>query len=212
MLINIILASINASYVPWVYKHFKDRNFQIVRETGNKLLLYVGLMCFFMVLIAPEIISVMGTEEYMEAVWIVPAVTISAYFTYCYGLFSNIEFYYSATHFVMLASSSGAIVNIILNMIFIPRYGFISAGYTTLICYALFMVMHYFFARNVCKKQKIPGCIYDIKIMFLSCGVLIIILVISLVLYHHNYFRYLFIVCLLIMYFRNSKVVNKSLS
>ncbi len=62
----------------------------------------------------------------------------SVFFMFLYPLFANIEFYYEKTKFVMVASCSGALLNILLNYIFIGLYGYYAAGYTTLICYMVF--------------------------------------------------------------------------
>ena len=69
-----------------------------------------------------------------------------------YDMFTTFQYYYAKTKWVMYASLTGAALNVGLNMIFIPRYGFIAAGYTTLICYILFGCAHYFFMCKVCDQ------------------------------------------------------------
>lgn len=51
---------------------------------------------------------------------------------------------------------AGAIVNIVLNVVFIPRYGAVAAAYTTLAGYALMMSITYWMA------QRVYPCHYDI--------------------------------------------------
>lgn len=141
---NVLLSAIDNAKVPWTYERLKKQEYKPIQRVTNML---CGLMIFItigVILLAPEVITLLGTEDYKEAIWIIPAVSVSVYFTFCYKLFSTVEFYYGATKFVMIASSIGALLNIILNAIFIPRYGFIAAGYTTLVCYLVFMVMHSF--------------------------------------------------------------------
>ena len=66
----------------------------------------------------------------------------------------------------------GAALNVFLNAVFIPRFGFIAAAYTTLICYLVFMVLHYVFSRKVLKEQQIQDPVYDNKTVFLLSGVI----------------------------------------
>ncbi len=58
--------------------------------------------------------------------------------------------------FGLIATSMGAIVNLILNFIFIPKYGINAAALTTLIGYLITFVFSYFFA------QKLYKCNYDL--------------------------------------------------
>ena len=63
----------------------------------------------------------------------------------------------------MIASVGSALLNIGLNALFIPKYGFVAAGYTTLVSYVLCSVAHYLFMRRVTKKYMDGYKVYDIK-------------------------------------------------
>ena len=193
MIMNIFINAINNTLVPWSYEQFKKKNYSAVRNSSTLLCVLIGVMTFGATLIAPELISILGTAEYKEAIWIIPAVAISVYFTFCYGLFCTIEFYYSATWFVMVASAVGAILNIILNAIFIPIFGFIAAGYTTLFCYFVFMVMHFAFTKQISRKYLDNASIYNNKFIFLSCFVLCFAGALCMLLYNGWVLRYLLI-------------------
>ena len=82
---------------------------------------------------------------------------------FLYPLFANIEFYYEKTKFVMVASCSGALLNILLNYIFIGLYGYYAAGYTTLICYMVFSFAHYLAYKKIVDNNLELEKIYDIK-------------------------------------------------
>ena len=148
-------------------------------------------------LIAPEVVGILGTSDYRDAVWIIPSVTISCYFTFCYNLFSVIEFYYNATRFVMVASTIGAILNVILNAVFIPIIGFIAAGYTTMICYLAFMFMHYYFMKKICQKEMDHVIPFNMKFIIFSTLLLLVIVVVCLFIYQNHIIRYL---CLILIF------------
>ena len=92
----------------------------------------------------------------------------------------------------MLASIVAAIINIILNIIFIPLFGYIAAAYTTLIGYIGLSIMHYIFMKKV-EKNKI----YDIKFITMISLVLIILSFIIMVLYKYIIIRYLIIIIII---------------
>ena len=59
----------------------------------------------------------------------------------------------------------GAVLNIALNAICIPMFGFIAAGYTTLVCYIIYAIAHYCFMRRVLKQYMNGEKIYNIWII-----------------------------------------------
>lgn len=200
MLMNIFIVAINNSLVPWTYARLKEKEYKSIKKTSNSLCIMNAVMTIGAILIAPEIIRILGTEEYIDAIWVIPMVTISVYFTFVYSLFSNVEFYFGQTKYVMVASVVGAILNIILNAMFIPKYGFIAAGYTTLFCYFTFMVMHFLFMRKVCSKQIGEELVYDIKFIIVSCLLICAIGVLCMVLYNFTVIRYVVIVLGIVLY------------
>ena len=67
-----------------------------------------------------------------------------------------------------------AILNLILNYIFINIFGYQAAAYTTFFCYLFFCIIHYLFYKKVCKELLGRIQIYDIKfIVVLSIGVIL---------------------------------------
>ena len=119
-----------------------------ITHVGDIVAALFGVMA-----LAPELIRVFATSEYYEAVWIVPPVAASVFFMFFYNVFTTFEFYYEKTVFVMIASVLGAVLNIILNYYGIKKFGYLAAGYTTLICYILFGVAHYIFSMHVLKVK-----------------------------------------------------------
>lgn len=69
-----------------------------------------------------------------------------------------------------------AILNIILNAIFIPIFGYYAAGYTTLICYVSYAAAHYLCMRHVCRTYGHDVNCFNWKILlaiyggFFVCG------------------------------------------
>ena len=150
-------------------------------------------------LMAPEIISIMAPNSYSGAIWVIPPVALSVYFIFLYSLFANIEFYFEESYFVTIASVLGAVLNIILNMIFMPIFGYIAAGYTTLICYMIFAIAHYLFMKKVCKKHINGKRLYDIKNIIINIVILLFISGIIMLLYSFVLIRYIIILLTIII-------------
>ncbi len=192
---TIFTSAINSSFIPYTYKAMKDKDYVTIRKTANALLLLVSFGCVVAMAFSPEIIKMFASKDYYEAIWIMPPLCASVFFMFLYPLFGNIEFYFEKTAYVTIASSIGAIANIILNYVFIKLYGYFAAGYTTLFCYILFSFMHYFFHRKIICQNNIYN-IYDMRFMItLSIGMLCIMFIMTLT-YRITVVRYIIILLL----------------
>lgn len=212
-MMTIIITAINNSFTPYMYKSIKSKNFEQIRKNSKIVILIVGLACIVAMALGPEIIAIFASKEYYQAIWVIPPVACAVYFKFLYPLFSNVEFYYEKTTFVMVASCIGAVANIILNYFFIPIYGYYAAGYTTLFCYILYSFGHYGFQCKVLRKADIRQQLFDIKYILLFSGFVTVSMVLMLFLYKTRFIRYVTVAIILavfaIVFERNKKIFNK---
>ena len=165
MVLQILNNSISATMNPWIYKSIKHNEAHKIGKVSYAVLGLIALLNLAVILAAPELLHILAPDSYMAAIWVVPPVTASVYFMFLYNLFATFEYYYEKTHYVTVATIVGAVLNIGLNAVFIPKFGFIAAGYTTLACYILYAFAHYFFMRKVQKKFMDGVKIYDVRII-----------------------------------------------
>lgn len=204
MVMQIFNSAISSTMNPWIYRSIKEKTYQRIGHVSYTVLVAIAAINFLMVAVGPELLRIMAPGNYYQAIWVIPPITISVYFTFLYNLFATFEYYYNKTVWVMIASGVGAILNIALNLIFIPRFGFIAAGYTTLISYILYALMHYIFMIRVCDKYMDGVRVYQIQ-KILAIGVLLIgMSSLMILLYKYILIRYviLFVLCLVAFAFR----------
>lgn len=195
-ILNIFIAAINGSMVPWQYEKMKKNEYKIIGKVSNILCIAIGICTILIIAIGPEIIYILGGKEYAEAIWCIPPIVLGVYFTFCYGLFSTVEFYYGVTKFIAFASTVGAVLNVILNAIFIPIFGYIAAAYTTLVCYVMFTIAHYAIMRRVTKEK-----IYKIRDMVLMSGILLVLQIAFTFSYYYAIIRAIMLAILLVVTF-----------
>ena len=211
MLMNVIIGGINGALVPWIYEKFKVKDFCSVKKEANRIIFLIALLTAMAMLVAPELIKIIGTPEYYEAIWIIPAVSLSVFFTFVYGLFACVEFYYGATKYVMFATTTGALLSITMNVLLLPRLGYLSAGYTSLTCYTLFLIMHYIFMKKVAKQNIGNTKVFDNIYVGRMCLIMFFIMLGSLVLYKYIVIRY-FVVALIALWLiiKHKELLQKS--
>lgn len=168
-ILQILITSVNTSFGPWMYQSIKDKKITDIQNITYKLAVMFAILVLIPVLVGPELIMILATEEYYVAKWVVPPVALSVYFCFLYNMFSCVEFYYEKKFFVMTGSVVIAVINIALNAIFLPIYGFAAAGYTTLVCYILYSIAHYGLMTVALKQNGMPQKLFkDKKILLIS--------------------------------------------
>lgn len=200
-IIGIVNSSVAMSLDPWIYKSIKDKKISRIAPVSYGLITIIALLNFVVMALAPEVLTILAPSNYQIALWVIPPVTASVFFQFMYDLFASFQFYYKKTNWIMIGSCGGALLNIILNAIFIPLYGFVAAGYTTLVCYILFGVLHYFFMRKVCKDQLNGVKVYDWKVVFGIGFLLVTSSFAMIILYHSSIIRYCSLILLLVIMF-----------
>lgn len=171
----VVINSINSAFVPWKYQHMQKKEYKDIGKVSAIISLLIGVMLMMVILGGPEIVKLIATEEYYEAIWIMPPVIGSLYFLFQAQLFVNIEFYYEEKGYLVRGSILSALLNIVLNYLAIPVWGYFAAGYTTLISYVVLAACNYYYMRKVCKEKMDNAVIYNIKLLmfmavvFLGC-------------------------------------------
>lgn len=206
MLLSFILNAINDTYVPWLYGILKSN-----RENENKnisfiLSILISLMILCVIWYAPEIIRIMAGSKYNNAIYVVAPVAMSLLLLYYSQLFINIEFYYEEKKMLVYGSILAAILNIVLNYILIPIFGFIIAGYTTLTSYMVFSIANYYAMRKCLKYNAVLNDLYDYKSLLLVLVLFIIFGFIGVFLYNYLEIRlFITLVIFVIMCFYRNK-------
>lgn len=190
--------AINSSFIPYLFRNIENKSSKI-KEISLELLSIYSLVAILLTMLAPEIIRILAPIEYYEAIYIMPPIAAGVFFTSLAQLYSNICVYYKKTKFVMYPAALSAIINIILNLIFIPQYGYMAAAYTTLFSYVLWGYIQIYLANKTSKEYgKLQHKIYsDNKIIKLSILTTVVSLS-GLYLYENTILRYSFIIVLII--------------
>lgn len=167
LILTFVLNAINDSYVPWFYGKIKEGKERENRSISTGIALLMAFLLMGVISLAPEFILVMAGREYMDAVWIVPPVTMSVLLLFYSQLFINVEFYFEAKSLLVWGSIGAAVVSVALNALLIPLFGYIVAGYTTLLSYVAFAVANYYTMRYLAKKNGFSMDAFDLKALIL---------------------------------------------
>lgn len=128
----------------------------------SKIYLYVfTFLTSIAMIIIPDCMILFAPASYFDAKKLIPPVILATYFVFLYSFFANIEIYNKKNKFMAIATFVAAIFNIAGNAVFIPKYGYEAAAYTTLVAYILLMGMHYWCLTFLIKKYLSHSNVYS---------------------------------------------------
>lgn len=202
--IIIIWNAINASLIPFTYENCKKKDYKAISNTTLPILSLFAVICLIVIMLAPELIFLMATENYMEAIYVIPPLIGGVFLQVHYFIYGNIIYYYKKPVYLMLSSVPATILNIVLNYIFISKFGYIAAGYTTIFCYLVQAIANYIGMRKVVKVE-----VYNMKFIGALTLLVTVISILSNLLYDYFIIRYIILAFIAVMciIFRK-KIIN----
>lgn len=209
LMMKIVTQSVNNALIPWQYGKLEKKDFKSLDK--NLFLIFVAIAGCALIfsIFAPEIMRFMADEKYYEAVYVIPPIALSMFFSFMYTTFGNVEFFYEKNKFTMYVSMACAVIKVILNYIGIKMFGYMAAAYITLFCYILFAAAHYVYMTVSVKKELKVQKIFDTRrIIILSLAVAICGMVVIL-LYDMMIIRYTLVaICLIICILKRKTLIS----
>lgn len=172
---------------PFFFSHSKNKN------SGQT---YANIMTYFVIVVALIAVALTanieilkyfvrgGTVKLQQLYWSGLQVVPILLFGYVsLGIYMNLSIWYKLsdqTRFGLYISGVGAILTIVLNLIFIPKYSYVASAWISLLAYATMMVLSYILGQ---KNYPIP---YHLKknVAYLLASVVIVYLSFSV--FHRN--------------------------
>lgn len=154
-----------------IYRYIADKREREISPIQKYYLVFMSFVESFVLMVAPEVIMVISPSQYWDFRYVAPFV-LGASLMVAYGLYTNIGMYYKKTGIISICVTISAVINVILNLIFVPRYGAVAACYTTVVAYFILLLTTKAVAMKynnevVSSKQILIFVIYSIFICIL---------------------------------------------
>lgn len=202
--------AINASLVPYLFQNIDKKEHNIIK-ISNLLMLAYAVLAVLLTYFAPEIVTILATSEYYEAIYIMPPIAAGVFFTSYANLYSNIAVYYKKSKYVMYPAFVAAGLNLILNYIFINIFGYMAAAYTTLVSYIVLALLQALWSKKVCADNNNDiNRIFDNKRMLLLALCTTAATLMGIPLYANTFIRYAVILAGMVLVFILGKKILAS--
>lgn len=138
---------------PFFFSQFKSDDAAQTYARVMKLFVLVCGVIFLFIMMYMDVFRHFIGKTYWEGLGVVPVLLLA---NICLGIFYNLSMWYKLTgktSFGAWFAIAGAIITIVLNLILVPRMGYMGAAWTTLICYAFMMTASWITGQ---RHYKIP--------------------------------------------------------
>ncbi|MFR6257501.1 MAG: lipopolysaccharide biosynthesis protein [Anaerovoracaceae bacterium] len=149
-MVSFIANGVYMSYTTYVYdkKDDADAPKQYARIL-NAFNLIILIICIIGSIFGKEVIGIMTDEAYYESYLMLAPLLFSQLL---YGINTIVGYaigFAKKSYYTLLSTSVGAIINVILNIIFIPKFGAVAAAYTTCVSFAIMVVITYLISQKL---------------------------------------------------------------
>ena len=148
-IITILINSINTAFSPWLAERIHENDTKSVRSFSKYYITSFVCIAIGVMLVAPEVLYILGGKSYLAAIYVMPPVAMGCICQFLYTMMVNIEQIKGKTVGMAFASAAAAVLNYVLNLLLIPKFGYIAAAYTTLAGYLLLLGLHMWLVRRM---------------------------------------------------------------
>ncbi len=137
------------AYEPFIFAQNRekgDNKYQAYRDAMKYFVIF-AMMIFLGVMFYLDFLKYFIAPEYFVGLSVVPIVMIAEFF---FGVFFNLSLWYKLTDrtiWGMWFSLGGLAVTLALNLLLVPRMGYMGCAYAALGCYGTMMIASYFVGK-----------------------------------------------------------------
>ncbi len=161
MMMTIFIQAFRFSAEPFFFAQASQKN---ARELFAKVMNYFVIACliiFLGIMLYMDIVKHFIGPRFHEGLSVVPVLLLANMFL---GIYWNLSIWYKLTSKTLFGAGfaiAGALITIVLNIWWIPHFGYHGSAWATLVCYFSLACLSFFFGR---KRYRIP---YQVPRIFL---------------------------------------------
>jgi O-antigen/teichoic acid export membrane protein len=210
LILTIIIDSIANTWQTWFYEEIEKKNTSEIQLRAKQMIGVFAVMCIGLMALSPELVLILGGLEYIDARFVTVPMIMDAFIIFIYNVIIPAEYYKKKTNFVMIGTIFATALNIAGNYIFISRYGFIAAAYTTLFSYVCYLIFHLIISHKVVKFD-----IVEMPYLFVMTTSVSVIAFVNIFYIDSLIIRWIFTLCMIAAFVfvlnRKYRIVNDTL-
>lgn len=142
LVMNVLVMAINQAWSPFYFRMMEkdSKPNPTMRRVVSIYIALLGILCLAGILYAGDVVHLLLPEKYFGGVPFVGPVLLGYFLFGLYYFAISPVFFYKKTRVVPLLTGSAAVINVVLNLLFIPRFGALGSAWVTTFTYALLLL------------------------------------------------------------------------
>ncbi len=134
--LTFITGSLGAALHPWMMRKLARGEGEIVKRAVGDIGTALGAMTVLVVLLAPEALSLLTPKTYSVALPAILPIALAVMPIFSLSMLAVIAIHCERPSVAAISSAIGAAINVLANLVLIPRLAYLGAGLSLLIAYA----------------------------------------------------------------------------
>ncbi len=133
---------------PFFFSKSGEKNAKKLYADVMTFFVVAGLFIFLLVNLYLEYFILFIGKSFREGSHIVPVILMA---NLVMGIFFNLSIWYKLTNKTKIGAVLvilGALITVVINLLFIPKYGFLASAWAHIICYSVMVVLSYLWSRK----------------------------------------------------------------
>ena len=155
-----LMQAFRYAYEPFVFGNSKEKDSKALYAKAMKYFIIIAMLAFLVVMFYMDILRHIINPAYWQGLRVVPIIMAAEIFM---GIYFNLSFWYKIndeTYWGAIFSFIGCFILFAVNIIFVPKYGYMACAWASLSGYFTAMLLSYFVG------QKRNAINYDLKAIF----------------------------------------------
>jgi O-antigen/teichoic acid export membrane protein len=156
MIVSLATDALSNALVPDWFRMMKNQEYERVNQLVFNVFGVTLVISFGAILFSREIIEILSDKEFHAALSIFPIVVVGYIFDALSKVYLRSIGYTNKMLYVSALGMVVAVVNFVLNIIFLPQYGYVAGAYVTVFSFFLLFILAWWVAKFLLRQPVTP--------------------------------------------------------
>lgn len=162
MLLLMVIGATQTAIMPDFYKLIEKKEYRVLDNLVKKLFLIILVFSTGLIFYSKELVYILSDAKYHATYKIIPIIVIGYVFFSMFYIYIRYIDYTKKTIWSSVILLSSGLINIVLNASYIPKFGYVTGAYTTMISYGIMFILAWFVSKFIL-RQEITNVLLIIK-------------------------------------------------
>ena len=184
-IVTILFQSLSGALTTWLMDNLEQKKMQKIFKDILVYLAGIVVVSIGVILLAPEVLTVLGGSQYASSVILIPGMVLAAFIQTVSSIFTIILTYDKNVVKTAVYACAAAVISVVAKVLLFPRFGVICLPAVNVVVCAVLFAINYYLVIEAGYKDAI-----DIRKFILACAVVMLFAAASSFLYSHAAVRY----------------------